>query len=249
MRWILGKRSKISWTHHTFNTIWGCTKVSKGCDNCYAFVWARRLGYKVWGRKAGRRTFGESHWNDPLLWNRQAQARSERHRVFCSSMADVFDEHPVTKAQLEKLWDLIRKTPFLDWLILTKRPERIAQSLPGDWKDGYPNVWLGTSIESPKYLCRADELRRIPAVVRFLSLEPLLAPIPDLNLEGIDWVVCGGESATAFRPMELDWARQIRDACARAGVAFFFKQSAGRRPETGVELDGRIHHAYPTPRL
>jgi protein gp37 len=138
----------ISWTNHTFNIVWGCTKVSQGCKHCYAEPIAAKQGFDVWGLGKDRRTFGEAYWKKPLAWNRAAEKAGVPARVFCSSMCDVFEDHPTTIAELEKLWPLIRQTPWLQWQLLTKRPERIAQSLPADWGQGYSNVWLGTSIEN-----------------------------------------------------------------------------------------------------
>lgn len=173
----MSENSAIEWTHHTFNPWWGCTKVSPGCSACYAEAFDKRVGGAHWGPGVERRTFGEKHWNEPKKWDAKAAKLGERHRVFCSSMADVFDaEAPA--GQIERLWPLIRETPHLDWLLLTKRPERIGASLPADWGDGYPNVWLGTSVEDQTRAAeRIHRLTFIPAVVRFLSCEPLLGPI------------------------------------------------------------------------
>jgi protein gp37 len=131
---------------------------------------------------------------------------------------------------------------------LTKRAERIAVCLPDDWQDGYPNVWLGVSIESNEYRWRADHLREVPAVVRFISYEPALGPLNQLDLRGIDWVIYGGESGPRFRKHHLDWPRQIRDICRAAGVAFFYKQSSAIRTEMETTLDGETIHEFPTPR-
>lgn len=144
----MGENSKIEWTHHTFNTWWGCVKVSPACDNCYAESLSKRFG-DHWGPKAEYRTFSDKHWNEPLRWNRAAEKAGERHRVFCASMADVFDNRAPEGAR-ERLWALIRQTPHLDWLLLTKRPQNIAEMLPEDWGDGYPNVWLGVTVENQR---------------------------------------------------------------------------------------------------
>ena len=129
-----------------------------------------------------------------MTWNREAEANGIRQRVFCSSMCDVFEDHPTIDAEREKLWPLIRATPSLDWQLLTKRADRMADRLPADWGGGYPNVWIGVSIENNDYVDRADRIRDIPAVVRFISYEPALGPLDQLNLSGIDWVIYGGES-------------------------------------------------------
>ena len=195
----MGRETIIGWTHHTFNIVWGCTKVSPGCKTCYADRNSRRYGHNVWGPNAPRRTFAAEHWAEPLKWNRDAEAAGERRRVFCASICDICEDHPITIEEVKKLWPLIRATPWLDWLLLTKRPERYPLILPSDWGEGYPNVWLGTSIENNDYVHRADELKKIPATVRFISYEPALGPLDKLSLDGIDWVIYGGESGPGFR--------------------------------------------------
>lgn len=179
----MGQETGIAWTDHTFNPWWGCTKVSQGCKHCYADTFQRRYGHDVFGfnpdgsRKA-LRTFGDKHWNEPPKWNRDAEHTGVRRRVFCASMADVFDNHPEASPHRERLWALIRATPHLDWQLLTKRPENIVGMLPDDWGDGYPNVWLGTSVENQQAAdLRVLPLLRVPAKVHFLSCEPLLGPV------------------------------------------------------------------------
>lgn len=248
----MAETTGISWTNHTFNMAWGCHEVSPGCDNCYARTVAKRWGHNVWGppKDTDRRLFGESHWAEPLKWNRDAERAGERRRVFCSSMADVFEAHPLYDGEggeREMLWTLIRETPWLDWQILTKRPERIARHLPADWGKGYPNVWLGTSIENQDYTRRARTLVLVPAPVHFLSLEPLLGPV-DLTAcivdedstadvtTAIDWVIVGGESGPRHRPMEIEWLEDLRAQCDFAGIPMWVKQDSGRSPG----LQGRI---------
>jgi len=144
---------------------------------------------------------------------------------------------------------VVRACPHLDFQILTKRPDRITDHLPADWGPaGYPNVWLGVSIENNRYVNRANMLRHIPAVVRFISAEPLLGPLPDLDLSRIDWLIVGGESGPGYRPMDLAWVRELQQRAKGTRTAFFFKQSAAPRTEMGIELDGRIQRDYPTPR-
>lgn len=173
----VGKDSPIEWCHHTFNVVWGCTRVSPGCANCYAADWARRFG-TGWGPQAERRRMSEAYWRQPLAWNRDAAKAGVRQRVFCSSMADLFEDHPTTRRELERLWPLIRATPHLEWLLLTKRDGRIQQSLPEDWDVAtYPNVWLGVSVENLLETRRIASLLRVAAAVRFVSAEPLLGPI------------------------------------------------------------------------
>lgn len=247
----MADKTIIAWTHHTFNVAWGCVKISPGCKNCYADGLARRYGHDVWGPAATtpRRAFGLKHWQEPLKWNRDAALAGERRRVFCSSMCDVFEDHPTIDAERAKLWPLIRATPWLDWQLLTKRADRVADRLPADWLDCYPNVWLGVSIESNEWSWRADHLRAVQAAVRFVSYEPAIGPLDQLDLSGLDWIIYGGESGPGRRPEDKQWARDMRDRCTAAGVAFFHKQSSGPRTEMGIELDGQIVREYPTPRI
>jgi protein gp37 len=189
----------------------------------------------------------EGHWLEPVRWNAEAQRLETRYRVFCASMADIFEER-APDGQLSRLWDVIRSTPFLDWQLLTKRPHRIAECLPADWGPGYENVWLGTSVESPAVLDRVDHLVGVPAVVHFLSVEPLIGAIPALPLHGVDWVIVGGESGPGARPMSPEWALSIRDQCHIAQVPFFFKQWGGtNKKKAGRELGGRFYNEMPAP--
>ena len=247
----------ISWCDATFNPWWGCRRCSPGCKNCFADRLAIKLGHNVWGN-APRRTFGPKHWEEPLAWNARA-ARADLapgvlgagmpRLVFCGSMCDVFEDHPTVAAEREKLWPLIRATPNLIWQLLTKRAKRIAECLPSDWGDGYPNVWLGTSIENNDYVSRARFLIDVPAVVYFVSYEPALGPLDELNLSGIDWIIFGGESGPNFRPIRLAWAQDIRDRCRAAGVPFFFKQSSSIRTEMGIILDGDLIREFPMSKI
>jgi protein gp37 len=243
----LADTTKIPWTDKTFNPWRGCQKVSAGCAHCYAEALSRRnpavLG--TWGPGGKRPVAAEDYWRLPLRWNEEARTKGRRLRVFCASLADVFEGRPDLDAPRRRLWELVRATPRLDWQLLTHRPERMADYLPPDWGDGYPNVWLGVTIEGDDYCGRADLLRRLPAVVRFVSAEPLLGPLPSLDLAGIDWLIVGGESGRDFRPMDHAWARQLLAKARAADVAFFFKQSAARRPDTGIELDGRLVREFP----
>lgn len=229
----MAKNSSIEWTHHTFNPWWGCVKVSPACQHCYAETWAKRVGQPVWGKNSPRRFFGESHWKDPIRWNAEAEATGERRRVFCASMADVFEKRTDLKPWREKLWELIIETPMLDWLLLTKRPENIEKMVP--WTKDWPaNIWLGTTVETQKYADeRLPHLLKHRAKVRFLSCEPLLGEInlkawikvnKRKGLHGIDWIIAGGESGGAARPMHPDWARSLRDQAIKNEVAFHFKQ-------------------------
>lgn len=243
----MSENSAIEWTDHTFNPWWGCTKVSPGCKHCYAEGMAKRFGGDIWGPGRPRRTFGDATWAKPLLWNRRAVEAGVRSRVFCASMADVFDDD-APPGERERLWALIEGTPALDWQVLTKRPENVASMIPAAWRLALPtNVWLGVSVESPEYYWRVEALRRLPAATRFLSVEPLLEAVPDLDLCGIDWAIVGGESGPQARPLDAAWVRQVRDACHRRNVPFFFKQWGGRNKKAaGRELDGVTHDAFPT---
>ena len=173
----MGENSAIEWTHHTFNPWWGCAHVSEGCANCYAERDARRYGSDVWGKIAPRRFFGDAHWAEPLRWNSEADRAGERRRVFCASMADVFEPRPDLDTPRRRLWDLIASTPWLDWLLLTKRPETVLGMVP--WVDAWPpNVWVGTSVETQQWADRRiPRLLKIPARIRFLSVEPLLGSV------------------------------------------------------------------------
>ncbi len=195
---------------------------------CYAERLAARYGHDVWGRRGARRTFGASHWAKPLKWNRDAERQGRRLRVFCASMADVFEDHPALLDERQRLWTLIAQTPWLDWQLLTKRPENVASLVP--WGRIWPfNVWIGVSVENQEWAeRRAPLLAEIPAGVRFLSCEPLLEVV-DLSrwLEPspqIDWVIVGGESGPRARAMNLAWATSLVAQCRSAGVAVFVKQ-------------------------
>jgi protein gp37 len=226
----MGENSSIEWTDHTFNPWWGCSKVSPACDHCYAELWAKRTGHQLWGTKSARRFFSDLHWDEPLTWNQQAFSTRQRARVFCASMADVFERRSELDSHRARLWNLIGRTPHLDWLLLTKRPQNVAGMVP--WDNNWPaNVWLGTTIENQTFAQkRLPFLLKNPAAVRFISCEPLLGA---LNLtrwfrrEGlypIDWVIAGGESGPSSRPTHPDWALSILSQCQHAAVPFHFKQ-------------------------
>lgn len=228
----MAKDSRIEWTHHTFNPWWGCVKVSAACDNCYAETWAKRLGENVWGAKSERRFFSDAHWKEPLKWNSEARDEGVRRRVFCASMGDVFEKNPVLIPHRQRLLDLIAATPNLDWLLLTKRIHGVQKLLPKGY--AFPaNVWLGATVENQevadkmiKYLLKFET----PSV-RFLSCEPLLSAldlkpylIPNIQGLKLDWVITGGESGAASRPMNPIWPADIQKQCVNAGVPFHFKQ-------------------------
>ncbi len=256
----MGQKSAIEWTDHTFNPWWGCTKVSPGCVHCYAETLSSRYRYDVFGPRKPRRTFGESYWQEPLKWNRQAILTEARARVFCASMADVFEDNASVEAEREKLWSLIDETPMLDWLLLTKRPQNMLRFVPwmGDWPT---NVWAMTSVENQEQAVnRISVLLEVPALVHGLSVEPLIGPV-NLGpwLESIQWVIVGGESGQGARQMQVEWVTHLRDQCVEAGVPFFFKQwgewihqenseTAMKRvgkKAAGRELDGRTWDQIP----
>jgi protein gp37 len=233
----MGEYSNIAWTLRTWNPWRGCTKVDPGCKNCYMFPAQLRGGLDP------STVVRTKTWGDPRKWQREAQAAGRFERVFTCSWSDWF--HADADAWRPEAWALVKNCPNLHFQVLTKRADRIASCLPPDWGDGYPNVWLGVSISEEKGLWRADELRKILPRVRFISYEPALGPLGALNLTGIHWVIFGGESGPAFRPMNVEWARAMRDKCKAAGVAFFYKQSAARLPGQGHELDGQVIQEYP----
>ncbi|MPZ14352.1 MAG: DUF5131 family protein [Chloroflexi bacterium] len=247
----MGERTNIGWTDRTFNPWIGCTKVSPGCDDCYAEVLNNRFHHvDGWGISAPRKRTSPANWRKPIAWNREALAEGVRLRVFCASMADVFDAQ-VPEEWRADLWALIRATPALDWQLLTKRTNRIEKCLPSDWGDGWPHVWLGASVETASHTWRLDHLVRIPAIVRFVSVEPLLGPV-DLRswLQSIDWVIVGGESGAHFRPMDIRWMESIAAQCDAAGVAVFVKQDAAPRSEQQGRLPDALWNrkAFPAPR-
>lgn len=243
----------IEWTEATWNPVAGCTPVSPGCHNCYAARLALRLatmpngnGIKYRGTarrtKGGRAVFtGRIFLSDtlsaPLRWRKP-------RTIFVNSMSDLFHER-VPESFIRAVFDVMVEAPQHQFQILTKRPERVrelAGRLP--WPR---NVWMGTSVELPRYYWRIRSLQRVPAAVRFLSCEPLLGRLPRLPLSRIDWVIVGGESGPQARPMVGDWVREIRDRCVARGVPFFFKQWGGtNKKATGRTLDGQAWSEIPS---
>lgn len=247
------ENSKIEWTDHTANFWWGCFKVSPGCKNCYAETLSNRYGKAIWGTpETTHRELKIGIWKELPKWNEHARQEGKRRRVFVQSMADFFEDHPDVIQWREDALGLISKCEWLDFQILTKRPEnvnRMIADIYGDceWlmenlgKSKLPNIWIGTSVENQEMADkRIPELLNIPAHVRFLSVEPLLEEIDlqrwfhgmgvTLSLRPIHvtpfihWVIVGGESGTKKRPFDVAWARSIRDECRAAGVPFFMKQ-------------------------
>lgn len=255
----MGENSGIEWTDHTFSPWWGCVEDGPECDHCYARAWAKRTGHAVWGHDQPRRFFGDVRWKEPLLWNRRAERADAQARVFCGSMCDIGERRnddvgARMDAERERLWALIKRTPRLTWLLLTKRPQNLPTLLPLEWLGGRipTNVEIGTTAgDQGGWDKRVRYLARMDAVARFVSCEPLLGPIiiPRDQLRpgrGIDWVIVGSESGPRARPSNLDWVRSLRDQCVNAGVAFFFKQwTVGREVISLPELDGRVWAQIP----
>lgn len=288
----MSETTGIAWTDSTFNPVRGCTKISPGCANCYAAREAVRFpGVRgVWGDAGTRIVAVPSAWKEPVRWNRKAGAAKIRRKVFCASLADVFEDwkgelrfpadmtpdgwlpawwngkelvreteegaarQGLAKATMDnlrtELFGLIERTPWLDWQLLTKRPENVMRMVPPHWRKAFPdNVWMGATMENrPMLEARAEILASIPASVLFWSCEPLLGDLGDVSeyLERcgsslsrwVDWVICGGESGPSARPMHPDWARSLRDQCVAAGVPFHFKQwGAWREPKEGDIYD------------
>jgi protein gp37 len=234
----MSDHSGIEWTDATWNPITGCTKISPGCKNCYAERLAKRL--KAMGNPRYRRAFSVTLHPDqlqlPLRW------RAPR-RIFVNSMSDLFHED-VPDDYIARVFEVMCQADWHVFQILTKRSQRLARL--GSTLQWPANVWAGVSVESARYTNRIRDLQQVPTAVRFLSVEPLLGPIHQLPLEGIDWVIVGGESGGGRRAMAPEWAREIRDQCVAANVPFFFKQWGGRTPKSnGRELDGRLWNEMP----
>jgi len=231
----------IEWTQVTWNPTTGCDRISAGCDNCYALALAKRLkamGQEKYQNDGDPRTSGPGfgltiHTNalqSPYTW-------PDGRVVFVNSMSDLFHAR-VPIAFIRDVFAVIADTPQHTYQVLTKRSSRLPKIAPKlDWP---PNLWLGVSVEDADSLYRVDDLRAVPAAVRFLSCEPLLGPLEDLDLTGIHWVIAGGESGPDYRPVQSGWVATLRDKCLTGHVPFFFKQWGGRTPKAqGRELDGR----------
>ncbi|MEU6340663.1 phage Gp37/Gp68 family protein [Streptomyces sp. NPDC046977] len=245
----MSDRSTIEWTEATWNPTTGCDRISPGCDNCYALTLAKRLkamGAAKYQNDGDSRTSGPGFdvtlhpdaLNIPYGW------KSPRV-VFVNSMSDLFHAR-VPLAFVQQVFQVMSSTPQHTYQVLTKRARRLRLLAPKlDWP---ANVWMGVSVESEAELSRVDDLRQVPAAVRFLSCEPLLGPLPGLNLDGIHWVIAGGESGPRHRALDESWATDIRDICQAASVPFFFKQWGGRTPKAGGrELGGRTWDQMPLP--
>lgn len=230
--------TSIEWTEATWNPVTGCTKISPGCKHCYAERMARRL------RMMGQRNYTNGFkltWQEhmlevPLAWKKP-------RLIFVNSMSDLFHEGVPTPF-IRKVFDSMRRASWHTFQILTKRSDRLRQlDAMIDWP---ANVWMGVSVESKRYAFRIEHLRHTHAAVKFLSVEPLLGPLPELNLQGIQWVIVGGESGPGARPIAKEWVTDIRDQCLSVGVSFFFKQWGGiNKKRTGRLLDGRTWDDLP----
>lgn len=235
----MAQGSGIEWTQSTWNPVTGCTKISPGCKNCYAKRMAERL------QAMGQRNYAngfevtlQPHMLElPLKWKKP-------QTIFVNSMSDLFHEE-VSAAYIHRVFAVMARASWHRFQVLTKRAGRLIELDPGlHWT---PNVWMGVSVENDQYRWRIDYLRATRAAVKFLSLEPLLGPLPNLDLGGIDWVIVGGESGPGARPMDLPWTLDLRDQCQRARVPFFFKQWGGaRRKRSGRLLEGRTWDQMPS---
>jgi len=230
--------SKIEWTDATWNPVTGCTKISPGCDLCYAERFAKRL--RAMGVAKYDNDFEVTLHADvleaPLTWKRP-------RRIFVDSMSDLFHE-AVPETFIRQVFTVMKRANWHQFQILTKRSRRLANLGPQlEWA---PNIWVGVSVETADYLGRIDDLRSVPAHIKFVSFEPLIGPLQDLQLSEIDWVIVGGESGPGARPMEPEWARHIRDTCVGLGIPFFFKQWGGQvKKKAGRVLDGRTWDEMP----
>lgn len=221
--------TQIEWTDATWNPVAGCTIVSAGCTNCYAMEMARRLEamgvakYDGLVRRSGKRTI----WNGVVREDREALGIPLRwkkpRKIFVNSMSDLFHER-VTDSFVKEVWRVMRETPHHNYQILTKRPDRMAAFVASQIGHILPNVWLGTSVENGEVAHRIEELRRVPATIRFISFEPLIGPVGTVSLTGIHWAIVGGESGRSARPIKEEWVDDIYDQCVSSDTAFFFKQ-------------------------
>ncbi len=234
----MATNSHIEWTDATWNPVTGCTKISPGCKHCYAERLSKRL--KAMGQSNYRNGFELTlqpqmlqlplHWKTPK-------------RIFVNSMSDLFHKDVPTR-YIKHVFEVMNRAHWHQYQVLTKRSDRVLElTTELQWA---PQVWMGVSVETEEYRFRIDDLRKTGALVKFLSLEPLLGPLGKLNLRGIDWAIVGGESGPGARPLEADWVTDIRDQCLKAGVAFFFKQWGGvQKKKTGRTLEGRTWDEMP----
>ena len=243
--------SSIEWTDATWNPVAGCTILTAGCTNCYAMRMAARLEAMGMEKYTGltRKSGGRAKWTGRLFldWKSLSvpASWSKPRLVFVNSMSDLF--HPDVPIEfIRAVWKVMEKTPRHTYQILTKRPERMAEILSGSAFRKLPSVWLGTSVEDGRVLSRLDDLRRVPAAIRFVSFEPLIGSVRAADLTGIHWAIVGGESGPKARYMDPVWVEEIERMCRHAGTAFFFKQWGGRNKKaTGRMLNGRTYDEMP----
>jgi protein gp37 len=238
----MADRTAIEWTDATWNPVTGCTKVSAGCDNCYAERFSERFrGVAGHPFESGfDLTLRHERMEQPLRW------KSAR-RIFVNSMSDLFHKG-IPKAFIDSVFDTMERADWHQFQVLTKRSSRLRDYVNSRYgnEQAPPHIWLGISIENQSTLIRLKHLKQAAASVRFISFEPLLGPIGDVDLDGIHWVIAGGESGPGARPVQIDWLRSIRDQCKEQHVAFFFKQWGGRTPKAGGnEIDGRCWLEWP----
>jgi len=252
--------TQIEWTDATWNPVAGCTIVSAGCTNCYAMQMAKRLEamrvekYAGLTRKSGKRTI----WNGVVNEDRSAldipRKWKKSRKIFVNSMSDLFHEQ-VSDEFILSVWQVMRDTPRHSYQILTKRPDRMAKLIAAKVPDILPNVWLGTSVEDAEVISRIDHLRAVPAAIRFISFEPLIGPVGEIDLNSIDWAIVGGESGKDARPIKEDWIDEIHEQCADNNTAFFFKQwgtwgkdnKRRSKKANGREYRGRTWDEMPAP--
>ncbi|MDW7730497.1 MAG: phage Gp37/Gp68 family protein [Bacillota bacterium] len=233
----MATNTKIEWTETTWNPVTGCTKISDGCTNCYAYTMAKRL--HAMGNVRYKNEFNVTIHRDlierPLTWKRPRM-------VFVNSMSDLFHED-IGFNTISEIFDVMREASQHTFQILTKRTKRMLELAPYlPWPD---NVWQGVTVEKSKYHYRINDLRKVPAKVKFISFEPLLGPMPEINLENIEWAIAGGESGINARPVDIAWLRQVRDQCIQFDVPFFFKQWGGVRKTRERLLDNESWNQYP----
>lgn len=243
--------TSIEWTDATWNPVAGCSVLTAGCTNCYAMRMAARLDAMGQAKYSGltRRSGGRSVWTGKIRLDPKSllipHAWSKPRKVFVNSMSDLF--HPdVPEKFIAQVWQTMRETPRHTYQILTKRPDRMAALLSQPSFQVLPNVWLGTSVEDQRVLERLDDIRRVPAAIRFVSLEPLIGSVSGGDLTGIHWAIVGGESGPRSRPMNPIWVHEIESMCRTSGTAFFFKQWGGKNKKaTGRTLNGQTYDEMP----
>lgn len=254
----MGEFSGVEWTHHSFSINWGCEEIPQvnglpsACDNCYARAVAARWKFDVWGKDKPRRMLSEHHWNEPIRWNRKAEAAGLRKRVFCGPMNDICEDRRDLDPLRRMLIELIEKTPWLDWLLLTKRPFLYRRFFP--WKEWPKNAWAGTTTEHQYWFDhRMKALAQVPAAIKFISAEPLFSQIDiSAHVKDLQWVITGSESGQKARPTQEAWIRNLKDQCVGAAIPFFYKQFTVPVPTMPFnkviptpELDGRTWVEFP----